>query len=63
MVKFNIPLFDRYFYNHLSNYTETIRLRLGEFTNIHEPEANNCYLSLTYCQFVGKFGSARNSQP
>ena len=29
VVKFNIPLFYRYFYNHLSNYTKTIiRLRL-----------------------------------
>ena len=44
VVKFNIPLFHRYFYNHLSNYTKTIirlrlvnigeyspRLRLGEY--------------------------------
>ena len=44
VVKFNIPLFYRYFYNHLSNYTKTIirlrlvnigeyspRLRLGEY--------------------------------
>ena len=29
VVKFNIPLFYRYFYNHLSNYTKAIiRLRL-----------------------------------
>ena len=29
VAKFNIPLFYRYFYNHLSNYTKTIiRLRL-----------------------------------
>ena len=45
VVKFNIPLFYRYFYNHLSNYTKTIirlrlvnigeyspRLRLGEYS-------------------------------
>ena len=38
VVKFNIPLFYRYFYNHLSNYTKTIiRLRLvniGEYLTI-----------------------------
>ena len=45
VVKFNIPLFYRYFYNNLSNYTKTIirlrlvnigeycpRLRLGEYS-------------------------------
>ena len=55
-VKFNIPLFYRYFYNHLSNYTKTIihlrlvnigeyspRLRLGEYSPIFtSPSANNC---------------------
>ena len=53
--KFNIPLFYRYFYNHLSNYTKTIirlrlvnigeyspRLRLGEYLPIFtSPSANN----------------------
>ena len=38
VVKFNIPLFYRYFYNHLSNYTKTIiRLRLvniGEYSTM-----------------------------
>ena len=47
VVKVNIPLFYRYFYNHLSNYTKTIirlrlvnigeyspRLRLGEWVSI-----------------------------
>ena len=47
VVKFNIPLFYRYFYNHLSNYTKTIvrlrpvnigeyspRLRLGEYLTV-----------------------------
>ena len=47
VVKFNIPLFYRYFYNHLNNYTKTIirlrlvnigeyspRLRLGEYSPI-----------------------------
>ena len=47
VVKFNIPLFYRYFYNHLSNYTKTIiRLRLvniGEYSPIFtSPSANNC---------------------
>ena len=57
VVKFNIPLFYSYFYNHLSNYTKTIirlrlvnigeyspRLRLGEYSPIFtSPSANNCY--------------------
>ena len=56
VVKFNIPLFYRYFYNNLSNYTKTIirlrlvnigeyspRLRLGEYSPIFtSPSANNC---------------------
>ena len=56
VVKFNIPLFYRYFYNHLSNYTKTIirlrlvnigeyspRVRLGEYSPIFtSPSANNC---------------------
>ena len=56
VVKFNIPFFYRYFYNHLSNYTKTIirlrlvnigeyspRLRLGEYSPIFtSPSANNC---------------------
>ena len=57
VVKFNIPLFYRYFYNHLTNYTKTIirlrlvnigehfpRLRLGgEYSPIFtSPLANNC---------------------
>ena len=58
VVKFNIPLFYRYFYNHLSNYTKTIirlrlvnigeyspRLRLGEYSPIFtSPSVNNCYV-------------------
>ena len=48
LVKFKIPLFYRYFYNHLSNYTKAIirlrlvnigeyspRLRLGEYKYIY----------------------------
>ena len=51
VVKFNIPLFYRYFYNHLSNYTKTIiRLRLvniGEYSPIFtSPSANNCFNNL-----------------
>ena len=58
VVKFNIPLFYRYFYNHLSNYTKTIirlrlvnigeyspRLRLGEYSpRFTSPSANNCQI-------------------
>ena len=58
VVKFNIPLFYRYFYNHLSNYTKTIiclklvnigeyspRLLLGEYSPIFtSPLANICYI-------------------
>ena len=56
VVKINIPLFYRYFYNHLSNYTKTIirlrlvnigeyspRLRRGEYSPIFTSFlANNC---------------------
>ena len=57
VVKFNIPLFYRYFYNHLSNYTKTIirlrlvnigeyspRLRLGEYIN------NSLHLARKYAR-------------
>ena len=64
VVKFNIPLFNRYFYNHLSNYTKTIirlrlenigeyspRLRLGEYSLIFtSPSANNCSIIQIYFQ-------------
>ena len=56
VVKFNIPLFYRYFHNHLSDYTKTIirlrlvnigeyspRLRLGQYSPIFtSPSADNC---------------------
>ena len=61
VVKSNIPLFYRYFYNHLSNYTKTIirhrlvnigeyspRLRLGEYSPIFtSPSTNNCSIYKT----------------
>ena len=69
VVKFNIALFYRYFYNHLSNYTKTIirlrlvnigeyspRLRLGEYSPIFtSPSANNMYLLTEWEGRTGKY--------
>ena len=62
VVKFNFPLFYRYFYNHLSNYTKTIirlrlvdigeyspRLCLGEYSPVFtSPSAMICLLYLQH---------------
>ena len=67
VVKFNIALFYRYFYNHLSNYTKTIirlrlvnigeyspRLRLGEYLTII-PRARMGYESIAH-EAEGRMG-------